>query len=364
MSSGVNRNQATRTCNRSDSVLRRPLCRSGAPDDNARMAVVSLRRMTMDDVEAGLRLCRLSSWNQVARDWEQFLRLEPDGATVAVRGDGRIVGSVATIRYCAAASESWSQPPPAGVPTVAWIAMVLVDPVERGQGVGTALLHRGLARVEEATVAGLDATALGRPLYEKLGFSTETTLTRMARAAQGSAQLEASAGLEASAPLSQPGDPQNAAMTEAEPASTPGRTRPVSEDDMDELAQLDAAATGLDRRAMLQWLLEGAPDLAWRTHSPALDGYVLGRRGHNFIHLGPLSARNVTDALALVCACVAGHPDADIILDAADEQPGWREGLEAMGFAAQRSFARMYRGDWRPTADPRLLFASIGPEFG
>ena len=37
--------------------------------------------MTNADVDAGLRLCRLSHWNQVARDWEQFLELAPDGAS-------------------------------------------------------------------------------------------------------------------------------------------------------------------------------------------------------------------------------------------------------------------------------------------
>jgi Acetyltransferase (GNAT) domain len=265
---------------------------------------------------------------------------------------------VATIRYSAAASQSPSHPQAVGVATVAWIAMVLVDPEERGRGVGTALLQRGLASVEDATVAGLDATPLGRPLYEKLGFTTDTTLTRMARppgALQGSVPPPGTR-------LPQPRGAQDIALMQDESMSN--RVRPVSAGDMGEIAQLDALATGLDRRAMLEWLHEGASDLACRTHSHTLDGYVLGRRGHNFIHLGPLIARSVADALALVRTCVARHPGEHIIVDAADDQPGWREGLEAMGFGAQRPFGRMYRGTWRPTVDARLLFASIGPEFG
>ena len=40
-----------------------------------------LRTMTTADIDGGLRLCRLSHWNQLARDWQQFLRLTPGGAT-------------------------------------------------------------------------------------------------------------------------------------------------------------------------------------------------------------------------------------------------------------------------------------------
>ena len=49
---------------------------------------MTLRTMTESDVEAGLRLCRASHWNQLARDWQQFLRLTPGGATVAVDETG------------------------------------------------------------------------------------------------------------------------------------------------------------------------------------------------------------------------------------------------------------------------------------
>src|SRR5688500_5715435 len=129
---------------------------------------MTLRTMTESDVEAGLRLCRLSHWNQLARDWQQFLRLTPGGATVTVDESGTVVGSVATMRYG---------------PHLAWIAMVLVDPAARGRGVGTALLHRGLEQVKDVRTVGLDATPLGQPLYEKLGFVVHSTLTRLERAA-------------------------------------------------------------------------------------------------------------------------------------------------------------------------------------
>ena len=57
---------------------------------------ISVRTMRVADIDAGLRLCRASGWNQVTRDWQQFLALAPHGARVAER-DGRIVGTVATV---------------------------------------------------------------------------------------------------------------------------------------------------------------------------------------------------------------------------------------------------------------------------
>ena len=42
-------------------------------------AQVSIREMRAADIEAGLRLCRASRWNQLSRDWELFLRLSPRG---------------------------------------------------------------------------------------------------------------------------------------------------------------------------------------------------------------------------------------------------------------------------------------------
>jgi len=288
--------------------------------------------MTNADIDAGLRLCRLSHWNQVARDWEQFLAITPDGATVAVDGSGRVIGSVATVRYAGAGGD-----PPF---SMAWIAMVLVDPACRGRGIGTALLQHGLAQLQDVTTVGLDATPLGRPLYETLGFRADATFTRMRRE-PGTRGLAAPDG----------GDRR--------------RVRRATAADHDAIAALDASGTGLDRGAMLRWLLDGAPDLAWVSDGTrGVEGVVLGRRGFAATHLGPVIASSIDAAAALVRAVLAAEDEHALIIDAADDRAGWRETLEALGFRAQRPFTRMYRGAWRPPADSGRLFAIIGAEFG
>jgi len=128
---------------------------SGLPRMN-----VTVRPMTMADVPVGMRLKQLAGWNQTEADWHRFLELQPDGLFVA-EIDGYGVGTVAGFIF----------------ENVAWIAMVLVDPTYRKQGIGTALMNHALAFLGDRTIR-LDATAQGQPVYEKLGFVGEYELAR------------------------------------------------------------------------------------------------------------------------------------------------------------------------------------------
>src|SRR5713226_1462728 len=123
---------------------------------------LSLRNMTVDDIPVGLRLCRASGWNQLESDWRVFLNWNPSACRVAER-DGNIVGTIVALRY----GDSFT-----------WLSMVLVEPTERGAGIGTYLLREELALLREDCVR-LDATALGRPLYARNGFVDEYALSRM-----------------------------------------------------------------------------------------------------------------------------------------------------------------------------------------
>jgi len=317
---------------------------------------MTLREMTRADVGAGVRLCRLSHWNQVARDWEQFLSLAPGGATVAVDDSGEVIGSVATMRYLALSAEFGSQNgvrdvhrhplrglPPVPLPgdpapaTLAWLAMVLVDPAHRGVGIGMRLLERGLAQAADVTAVGLDATPLGQPLYEKLGFRAASTFTRME---SDTAQLQG--GTRARWP----------------------QVRRATLADGQDIVRLDGGVTGLDRRAMLEWLHVGAPECSWVYEgADGIEGVLLGRHGHHAVHVGPVVAASVAVADALLSAARA-DPDRPVFIDIADDRPGWRARVEALGFRQQRPFTRMYRGPWRPDGDASRLFAIIGPEFG
>src|SRR5215813_8164810 len=119
--------------------------------------------MSRADVAAGLGLCRASRWNQLSRDWECFLKLSPRGCRVAVKED-RVIGTVATVSY----QDRFS-----------WIGMVMVDPAERRQGIGSQLLREALGLLGDRAPVRLDATPAGREVYLKLDFVDEYGLSRM-----------------------------------------------------------------------------------------------------------------------------------------------------------------------------------------
>jgi hypothetical protein len=78
--------------------------------------MMKIRRMTISDVQLGMKLSRQAGWNQTESDWMRFLKMEPEGCFVAELA-GRSVGTTNTCVF----------------DSTAWIAMVLVDVDFRGR---------------------------------------------------------------------------------------------------------------------------------------------------------------------------------------------------------------------------------------
>src|SRR5262252_245431 len=116
--------------------------------------MIRIRHMNINDLALGMRLKDQAGWNQTEADWRRMLSLEPEGCFVA-EWSGEAVGTTATCIFG----------------PVAWIAMVLVEESMRGRGIGQALMEYALTFLDEARVRSvrLDATELGKPVYEKLG---------------------------------------------------------------------------------------------------------------------------------------------------------------------------------------------------
>jgi len=299
-----------------------------APDDQRSMetrssgelAGMSIRPMRPADIDAGLRLCRATGWNQVARDWAQFLALEPQGARVA-EWDGRVVGTVTTLRYG---------------DRFGWIGMVLVDPAVRGRGLGTLLLDQAMLLLLDMPLMRLDATPAGHAIYLKRDFREEFRIRR----------------LQATAPRGLVG-----------PAGS--RVRIMSASDLPDVIALDEQVFGARRAAMLHWMWGGAPDYAWIVrHAGTVAGYALGRHGHAFEHLGPIVASDEEAARLLAAAVLSDHPGRNFVIDAPLHTAGWLCALEDMGFREQRPFIRMSKGTGGVPGDPKRQFAVLGPEFG
>jgi GNAT superfamily N-acetyltransferase len=267
--------------------------------------------MTPADIPAGLQLCRLSRWNQLAEDWLCFLD-SPDGGGCIAERAGATAGTVAWLRY----GTSFS-----------WLSMMLVHPEARRGGIGTRLMKAALEALADERCVLLDATPLGEPLYRQFGFTAEYELVR-AKASGADARLRSEA-------------------------------RPMHPSDLDAVIARDREVFGADRSALLHSFYRRAPEMAWTVRSgEALAGYCFGRPGHLYRQVGPVVADDERAARELVAACRTG---ADLAIDVPRTGEPW---LERAGFTIERPFLRMRRGGDRTYGIAEQQFAIAGPEFG
>ena len=321
---------------------------------------IDIRLLTGGDVDAALALSASCGWNQRAEEWHMMLQIAPSGTFTASTPDG-IVGTAIGIDYG----------------NFGWIAMMLVNPAWRGRGLGARLLEAAMGAVPPELPIRLDATPLGRPLYERYGFVLESSLTRHVRPA------------------------------DAGPAPAhDGDVRPLIEADLATVMRLDDRISGAHRHDPLRWAFGDAPRYAWigtnagaslpakagshpsgvgvasgfsrkaasgaglptegGSHAGA-PGYCLGRGGRLFDHIGPIVAGATESATALAGAAIAGNGGRALVIDAHDGQDAFTAWLRNAQFEPQRPLYRMCRPGGAPApsrpAPPLTEFAIMGPEF-
>jgi GNAT superfamily N-acetyltransferase len=283
-----------------------------------RPEILRLRAMTVEDIPAGLRLCRAAEWNQLDADWRVFLSLAGAGAFLVERGE-RVLGTVAFLRYG----------------SFGWIAMMLVDPEERRAGIGTQLMQAVMSELSDARCVALDATPLGEPLYRRFGLTAGYDLVRT------KAKIDA---------------------TRFRTASR--RVRRMTGDDLADVLACDRKAFGADRGQLLSSLFDRAPECAWIVREGlSVDGYTFGRPGRLYSQLGPIVAGDRDIARELVAQCLAEFDGELFAIDAPRLDAEWLAWLRSAGFEEERPFVRMFRaGDTQPGV-PELQYAIAGPEF-
>ena len=272
-----------------------------------------MRAMGPEDITLGMRLKEQAGWNQTEADWRRFLDLEPDGCFVA-EWDGRAVATTTTCVF----------------ESVGWIAMVLVDKAYRHRGIATRLVEHALEHLDGRGVATarLDATPLGRPVYERMGFLPEHDLVRL----QGDASQR----------------------TPEAPVS------PASMEDADSVCELDRQASATDRRRLITRLLAEQPDrvrLALRGETPL--GYAMLRPGSRATQIGPAMAMTEQAGRAL---CDWAMQQC-VFIDIPRQNHAAIAWARSRGLVEQRPFTRMYRGE-AVGEQATLLWASSGPEKG
>ena len=279
----------------------------------------SLRAMTSADIAGGLRLSHASGWNQLAEDWQVFFE-SPGSGGFLVERDGAVLGTSAYIRY----------------DSLAWVAMMLVDPDERRSGLGSRLLEAALEALRGVKCVGLDATPLGLPLYRRHGFVEHSQLSRM-KGIVDAGRFADMGGARAMQSARHGGD-------------------------------LAARSAGVrrDRGRLLESLWRRAPECAWVLRGDAGGrSYCFGRPGRLYHQVGPIVAADAGVARDLAAACLAGMAGRSVAIDVPRYDAEWIDYLRSAGFVEERPFTRMFLGG-QPVAHPGIparQYAICGPEF-
>ncbi len=279
--------------------------------------MIQIRPMSPDDLPLGRRLSAQAGWNQTEADWRRFLRLAPEGSFVAEWSGVPVATTIAFV-----------------FDAVGWIAMVLVDQAFRQRGIATRLMSHAIEQLERRGVqtVRLDATPLGRPVYERLGFVAEYAVLRLQAArprAGGSSAYE-----------------------------------PLPATRVAEICELDRHLAGTDRSELIRALYDERPGEMTAVFSPRGPvGYATWRPGRRAAQIGPAIAREPEIGAAMLDQVLGRCPPDLVFIDIPADNAAAVRWAAARAFTIQREFTRMRRG--RPISDfPAQLWACSGPEKG
>ena len=269
----------------------------------------------MPDLAEAMELSRLAGWNQCPQDWCRLLALAPRGC-FCVELEGRVVATATVVCYQR---------------QLAWIGMVLTHPEYRRRGFAKQLVMRAIEYAKELGVPSikLDATELGRPLYESLGFREEQTVERWVR-------------------------------TRPDESGTGVHLEFNGNGVLDEVFRaLDREAYGYDRASLLSSFSAENP----KQLLTALNGYLICRPGLMNAYLGPCAARSHETAKSLLVAALAQNATAGWFWDLLPSNDHAVKIAEDLGFKRARSLTRMVSGT-ELRGREALIYAVAGFELG
>jgi GNAT superfamily N-acetyltransferase len=267
-----------------------------------------------DHLPRALELSRALRWPYRLEDWECALNL---GRGFAVEIDDRLAGTALWWPYGDRHASA---------------GMIIVSGVYQRMGIGRALMEALLADAAGRTII-LNSTGEGLDLYRRLGF-----------VAHGHVY-------------------QHQAILARPPAAEGAEVvRPFVPGDRSAIYDLDQAASGMDRRPLLEALFAiggvGVIDRGGR-----VSGYGCGRNWGLGLVIGPVVAADAADARRLIAALAASHAGQFVRIDV-PEAAGLSPWLDSIGLSRVSEVTAMALGSL-PALDagPRL-FALSNQSFG
>lgn len=218
------------------------------------LSIHELADIDLKPAETLLNIAFKSNINRID-DLHLYRRIQPGGWFGAF-SDGQLVGTVGAANY----------------DVFAHVGFMVVHPERQGQGIGRTLMEFLLARLDQqgVPIITLNASKMGHPLYEKLGFADcSETIT-----------------------FERQGNPSISVNTPQISLITPY--------DLDELVDIDTAIFGADRRKVFTALLEAYPKrgLLQRNADGKMTGYLfaLKNRIGPWVNLQPGKSEELLQA--------------------------------------------------------------------
>jgi hypothetical protein len=276
--------------------------------------------MTENDLSSLISLKHRLGWNQTGSDVKRLLELNPQGCFTADR-DGEMVGTITSIVYDN---------------TLAWIGMMLVDPGYRRRRIAARLLSCALEYLygRGINTIKLDATPEGFPLYQSMGFITETLIERW------------------------------------ECFAAPNLKNNLQDLDgvlLPAVSELDRIAFGVDRSFLIDALISSSnskSSVFLSSADNALSGFALSRPGSNALYIGPVIAKDRKSAIDLLEGMLAQSSNQKIYIDFNTGFDLPLDYLIELGFVKQRDLIRMSLGTKNAAGTSGLVLAIAGPELG
>ena len=281
---------------------------------------IEIRLMTENDLSSLISLKHRLGWNQTEDDLRRLLELNPHGCFTADH-DGEMVGTITSIVYDN---------------TLAWIGMMLVDPGYRRRRIAARLMSRALEYLygKDINTIKLDATPEGFPLYQSMGFITETLIERW----------ECSAG-----------------------SNLKNNLQDLDDALLPAVYELDKIAFGVDRSFLIDALMKSSNSKSAASISSAgnhLNGFALSRPGSNANYIGPIVAKDRRSAADLLEGMLAQSSSEKVYVDFNTGFDLPLDYLIELGFVKQRDLIRMSLGTKNAAGTSGLVLAIAGPELG
>jgi GNAT superfamily N-acetyltransferase len=261
-------------------------------------------------LEGALALSRQAGWPHRLADWEMALALS---IGVVVLENDKVVGTTLTTRFGGCAT----------------INMVIVAEAMRGQGLGRRLMEAGLD-ASQGEPCRLVATQDGLPLYEKVGFRQVGDILQC----QGfCAAVEAPIDVEW-----------------------------MQSGDLAEIAALDEAAFGADRRKLISYM-KNIGRFAVIRRDERIVGFSATRAFGRGGVIGPVVAENLDDARKLIQFQIADRRDRFLRIDTPKDS-GLSQWLAECGLVHVGGATAMQRGGGNNPAGRDKTFALANQAFG